>query len=133
MGIKIKNLEFENDELSEYKSKIWHESKELIEKIIKEQSPIQVGEDVEIVSYRDSDFVKMRVTTVKLMAIDSWGEPGRSLSFYYEGVRLSKKGEPMKGRNPERFSSFRKDGKEYSSPSYFRVEIAPAIIHRNER
>lgn len=117
--------EFISKELNNFRRKIYNDSQELIKKIIEKNSPVQIGEDVEIIKH-PGDTEKFRVTTIKLMAIDSWGEPGSRLSFYYEGIPLSQKGEPMKNRRPKWFSSFWKDGKEYRAPSCLRLEIVPA-------
>lgn len=120
---------FEDESFSDYLRKIKNDSFKLIEKIIKKHSVIQVGENVEVIMY-NSDNIKMRVTTVKLMAINSWGGAGTELSFYYEGIPLSKNGKPMKNRNPQWFGTFIKDGKKYHCPSYLRVEIIPAIMYK---
>ena len=120
---------FLSDELHDYLRKIRNESKELIDKIIKENSVIQLGENVEVVPYFKEKTKIVRVTTIKLMAISLWGEPGERLSFYYEGVPLSKSGEPMKNRKPEWFGTFIKDGKKYHCPSYLKVKIIPAKMH----
>ena len=118
---------FTSTELQEYMYKIRDESKGLIEKIIKEKSVIQVGEDVEVCYAGKNKFV--RVAIIKLMATSSWGYPGESLSFYYEGVPLSKNGEPMKNRKPEWFGTFFKNGKKYHCPSHLRVKIITAQMH----
>lgn len=119
---------FVSEELTKFKNEIRNKSIKLIDKIIKEKSVIQIGEDVEIIQYNKYNKI-LRVTTIKLMAISSWGEPGEKLSFYYEGRPLSKNGELIKNRKPEWFGTFIKNGIKYHCPSYLRVTIVPAKIH----
>lgn len=126
---KYEQYEFESSEYSEYKSKIWNESNKLIKKIIKEHSVIQVGDDVEIVDFQKNKI--LRVVTIKLMAVSSWGEAGEKLSFYYEGVPVAKNGKPIKNRKPIWFGTFIKNDKKYHCPSYRRVEITSAKIYKN--
>jgi len=115
--------EFESSKYSEYKSEVWHKSNNLIEKIIKEKSIIQIGEDVETIYAGKNTF--LRVTTIKLMAVSRFSERGHKLSFYYEGIRLAKNGEPMKNRKPEWFGTFIKNGQIYHCPSSLRLEVLP--------
>jgi len=111
-------FEFESLELSEFEMKIRKESKSLIEKIIKEHSPIQIGDIVN----------ELKVIRVRLYGIDCWGSPFSKMSFSYEGIPLKKDGTPIKNRKPIWFSSFEKDGNRIEMPSYLRKEIVPATV-----
>jgi len=121
------NIEFIHEGLRVYMLKISEESDSLIKKIIEEYSPAQTGDDV-VVSVLGQP-QSLRVTEVNLEAVDSCGWPGGRLSFSYKGIPLTKKGEPMKNRKQVLFSHFMKDGKKYSMPSYYRVQIVPARMH----
>lgn len=120
-------FEFKSKELSKYMSKIEVESKTLIDAIVANKSPIQVGENIEAFLFLEPQ--PTRVVSVSLYAVSSWGYPGDRLSFEYEGMPLTKKGVPMRGRNPIQFNTFFKNGKRYSMPSYNRVGIKPARMH----
>lgn len=120
-------LEFKNEELEKFKFNIRQESQKLIDKIIKENSPIQIGEDVETIGF--SETRTLRVISIKLWADDSFGYPGNTLSFSYEGMPLKKNGEIMKNRIPVPFWAFTKNGKKYHVPSYWRIRIKTARIH----
>lgn len=123
------NYHFKTDKLWKYRQKIEKESKELIEILIKNHSPIQLGEDVETISFGEETEM-MRVTAVELMAVSNLGFPGDKLSFYYEGIPLGKNGKPMKNRKPKCLGAFIKNGQWYYCPSYYRVKIIPAKMHQ---
>lgn len=117
-------FEFESKEFENYMERIRSESKQIIEKIILEYSPIKIGDDIETISFGRKTV--LRVSTIELCAIDQWGYPGDKLSFNYYGLLLSKSGKPMKNRKPVWFSSFIKNKKRYDMPSYNRVNIKKA-------
>ena len=117
-------IEFKSKELSDFKEKIEKESVALIDKIIKENCPISVGEKVKAI-YGDTT-ERLIVSEINLMAVDSWGWHGERLSFKYKGIPLKKNGEPMKNRKPIWFGCFEKDGKIYHTPSYLRLSVIPA-------
>ena len=121
------DFEFKSKRLSRCMSRLEIESQFLIDAIIAERSPIQVGENVETICGSVSQ--TLRVVSVTLHAVDSWSYPGDRLSFVYEGLPLTKKGVPMRGRKPIEFNTFFKNGKRYSMPSYNRVEIKSARMH----
>lgn len=121
-------FEFTSSQLSAYMDKIRKESQCLIDELIVKYSPIQKNEDVETVRF--GELQVLRVTKITLLAVDSFGHPGEKLSFSYEGLPLTKKGDPMKNRNPIWFSAFRKEGKKYHMPSYFRVGIKTARMYK---
>ncbi len=122
------NFEFESKELQDFMKNIAESSCKLIDEIIKENSPIQIGEDVRTIQYAGNIEI-LRVTKITLWAIDSWGNPGKKLSFEYEGLPLRKNGEPMKHRNPVWFDAFEKKDKKYYMPSYNRIKVKSAKTH----
>jgi len=123
--------EFISEDFKNFSNKIRKESITLIEKMIKDHSVIQIGEDVEIENYKqENSFI--RVISVELMAISSWGDAGEKLSFRYEGIPLAKNGKPMLKRKPVWFGTFFKDGTKYHCPSYSRVKIIPAKLSKSE-
>ena len=117
-------IEFKSKELTVFQDKIEKESLNLINKIIKEYCPISVGEKIKTLWGEVEEW--MVVTTIDLMAINSWGCHGERLSFKYEGIPLKKNRVPMKNRKPKWFGSFEKKGKIYNTPSYLRLTIVPA-------
>jgi hypothetical protein len=127
MLIKMKNFEFNNGALQSFMRKISKESLALIDNIIEKYSPIQIGEDVETVTYNGTQ--TLRVTKIELYVIDSWGGPGERLSFVYQGIPLKKNGKPMKQRKPIQFSVFIKNNEKYWMPSYNRFLITEAKMY----
>jgi hypothetical protein len=121
----MNQFEIELPVLNAYMDKVKVKSKALIEGIIKSHSPIQVDNDVDVPKWKNG-IERHRVTKIELYAKDSWGIPGTIFSFRYWGIPLSKKGEPMKNRNPVEFNHFINDGKELHMPSYNRLQIIPA-------
>ena len=121
------DFEFKSKELRDFRENIREGSSNLINKIIKENSPIQIGEDVKTTDWNETQI--LRVISIKLWAISSFGFPGNELSFSYEGIPLKKNGEPMKNRKPVPFWTFIKNGKEYHMPSYFRIKIKVAVMY----
>ena len=117
-------LEFKSRELSKFEDKIEKESTDLINKIIKKDCPIVVGEKIKTLWGEIEEW--MVVTKIELMAINSWNYPGDRLSFRYEGIPLKKNRVPMKNRKPKWFGYFKKNDKIYGTPSYLRVTIVPA-------
>ena len=114
-------FEFKSKKFSKYNHGIWKKSRLMIQEIIRDQSPVQVGDDVEL------SFSVVRVSKITLMAVSSYGYPDPSkLSFSYEGQPLTITGHIKKNRNPVAFDSFRFHGKMYRMPSYNRVEIIHA-------
>lgn len=101
----------------------------LIEKIVKEYSPIQKDEIIDWVKY-NGNVEKLKVARVILMAVDSWGCLGGRLSFAYWGMPLTKKGKVAKNRKQIYFYSFYKNGKKYHMPSYNRLEVKTARMFK---
>ncbi len=121
-------FEFTSSRLTSYMDKIGKESRSLIEELVVKYSPIQIAEDIE--SIISGELQILRVIKITLFGIDSWDALGEKLSFSYEGMPLTKKGNPMKNRKPIWFSAFRKEGKKYHMPSYNRIEIKTARMYR---
>jgi hypothetical protein len=122
----MEQFEITIPELDKYMLKIYMESIELMDKFIKEKSPIQKDEIVDVKLY-SGEWVKQKISSVKLVFGTGWGE--RRWSFIYEGLPMNKKGEVIKGRKPMYVFAFKdKEGKEYSVPSYYRYETKPASI-----
>ena len=120
----IHDFEFESSELRAFEKKINDRSEQLIEKTIREKSPIQIG-DIVIELYGGQ---KLQVTSIKLYGIDDWGLSFSQMSFSYEGLPLKKDDTPIKNRKPIWFSSFIFNGVEYHMPSYNRKKIVIATI-----
>ncbi len=121
--------EFKSSELFAFKQKAIDEFKQIKENLIARHSPIQVDDvvltptSIGVAEDWNPTQQKVRVTKVFLFAQHWWGGIGEALSFEYEGVLLSKTGEPMKNRKPIRFSSADKDSKRVKMPSYMKHEL----------
>jgi hypothetical protein len=120
-------FEFECEELEIYMEKILKESDEIINKIIREKSPLQVGDTVQALYGNNNPLVV--VSKVSLYAVSLWGGIGKKLSFGYEGKILGKNGMSKKNLKPINFSHFVKDEKINSVPSYFRTKIDRARMY----
>lgn len=127
----MKDFEFKSEEFERFKRKIYEDSDALIKKMIKENSPIKLDEDVKVFEYRD-EIQMLRVSKIEVWAISSWGCQGDRLSFDYHGLPLKKNGEPMKNRKPIWFNCFEKDGKRYHMPSYSRIKVIRAHMNNDE-
>lgn len=124
---KHDDFSFKSEKLRTYMDKVRHESAILIDELIKEHSPIQKGDDVEVIDWGVPTMC--RITDVRLAAKSSFGCPKSDLSFCYYGIFLSKKGVPMKNRKEIYISAFIKNGEEYIMPSYNRLEVIPAVMY----
>jgi len=125
-----KTIEFRSKRLSDYRDIIRKESEILIEKIIKANSPVQVGDKVTAMGYKYGGRL-VKITKIDLL-IQGRYEPGEELlTFAYWGVMLKKDGETvMKNRNPILIELFTKDSVfVYSTPQYSRLEIIPARMY----
>lgn len=120
----IEQYEFYNQELHHFACEIRKQSIDLIQKVIKEHSLLQMHDIAQINEW--NGFVKAQVCEIKLCG--NYGMNGYRFSFAYKARLLNKKGEVMKNRNPVWFGSYRIGDKVYSNPSYNRKRIVPATI-----
>lgn len=123
---QYQEFEFESTELGEFANEIEKKSRQLIEKTIKEKSPIQIGDIV--TEWYGEEKQKLQVTEIKLYGIDYGSFFGR-MSFAYWGVPVKKDSvTPMSNRKPIWFNSFVFEGKKYHMPSYNRNQIVVATM-----
>ena len=119
------SFEFQYHELPAFVERVEAESASLIKKIIREFSPVQIGDDVVVIHVIHGGI--LRVSHIGLMAVASCGHPDfGKLSFEYHGRRLTKNGAISKNRNPVYFNAFLFNGAEYFMPSYNRIKIGAA-------
>lgn len=122
--------EFESTELFKFEHKMQVDSAKLVEKVIAEKSPAQKGDIIYAIHTTASiEPIWMQITKVSLMSMRGWGGMGE-LSFYYEGVPLTKQGKPMKNRNPKPVWAFEIGGTRVDCPTYNRDCIGVATMRK---
>ena len=115
---------FKSRELSDFTSEILKKSKEISERIILSNSPVQIGDIVE------TDHGLVIVELIDIMASSSWGYPDFSrLSFEYWGKPVKKNGKKMVKRKMVVFDRFSKDGIKYAMPTCLRIRLANAHMY----
>lgn len=120
-------LTFKLPELEALRTEMFLRSRDLLDKITEEKSPIKKGDVCEFCFY--GNCVKVQITRVQLFAISLSGDPGHEYHFKYQGHPLNKKGEMIKGRKElSSMGLVRFNGVEYVIPSYLEVPVAPANV-----
>jgi len=130
----MKNIiEFKNNELDNFQSKVRKESDSLIAKIIKQECPLEVGDKIKAFCFNYKTKM-VQVSKISLMAFDSWRRSGHKYSFRYEGLPIRIDGEVAENRNPVWFEWFEKNGVVYGVPDYLlRYEYGEIGVERVTR